>query len=141
MISDACRGRSARARTALLLLCAAAGTAMLAPRAWSTAEDAKPYVLDAQKQIAAGDLRAAEIQLRNAARANPGDPTIRLELSQIYLRLGNFPAAEAEARVARQNGASDDQSAPLLADAMLHQGKIEQLLDQIRPGNRTAKAE
>jgi len=65
------------------------------------AQDANPYLDSAQTYEEKGDLRAAEIQLRNAARQAPQDSRVHARLAQIYLKLGELASAEREARSAR----------------------------------------
>jgi putative PEP-CTERM system TPR-repeat lipoprotein len=89
----------------------------------------------------ANDLRREEIELRNAVRANPGDPENHVKLGRLYIEIGNFPAVEAEAREAVKDGGGVDETAPLLAEAMLNQGKLSQLLDEIKPADRDPSAE
>ena len=106
--------------------------------------DARSYVDDANKLIAGGNLRGAEIQLRNAARLDPTDPAVHLALAQVYRKLANFPAAEAEARLARQNPGDYPDIADAdgtLAWAMLEQGKLTPLFQSIHPADRDPKAE
>jgi cellulose synthase operon protein C len=105
------------------------------------AQEAQPLVEDAQQRIAKGDLRGAEIQLKNAARANPKDPGPHLELAKLYLKVGNLPAAEAEARLARRDGGKPDDVDPVLADTLLKQNKVNELFDQVKPDNRAPKSE
>src|SRR5207302_11267632 len=76
----------------------------VAALAWSAAyaKDRTGYVKEAERYIAQGDLKAAEIQLRNAIREAPQDPVLRARLAEVYLRLGNATSAEREARAARE---------------------------------------
>ena len=111
------------------------------PPAAATTEDAQGYAKDAQQMIAKGDLRGAEIQLRNAVRANPNDASLHVELGKLYLKIGNLPAAEVEAREARRAHGSDDAADAVLAEALLRQNKMTQLFQLIQPGNRAAPDE
>src|ERR1700676_3854788 len=65
------------------------------------AKDAQSYLDTAQGYVAKGNLKAAEIELRNAAREAPNDAHVHALLAQVYLRLGDFKSAEREARSAR----------------------------------------
>jgi putative PEP-CTERM system TPR-repeat lipoprotein len=129
-----------RSRYLPFLCLAVAAFALAAPLALA-AEDAQSYIADGKQKAASGDLRGAEIQLRNAVRLKPNDPEIHAELAGIYLKIGNLPAAEAEARAAQQNHGAPDLVDPLLAQVLLKEGKVEPLLQQIKPGNRNPKAE
>ena len=108
---------------------------------WGETEVTPPYMNDVQAKIAKGDLRGAEIQLRNAARANPSDPLVHIELAKLYLNMPNFPNAEAEARLARQYKGPADNVDPLLAQALLQQNKYEELFRDVKPDDRGDKAE
>jgi len=98
-------------------------------------------VKDAEQYIAGGNLRAAEIQLKNAVRQSPQDPVIRARLAEIYLQLGEAAAAESEARAARERGGDEADYLPILADALLRQDKFAEVLTSIHPGDRNAALE
>jgi putative PEP-CTERM system TPR-repeat lipoprotein len=115
---------------AVLLFCGAART-----------DDAKGYLQSAHQLERTHDYRGAEIQLRNAAQAAPGNGAIRLELAQMYLKLGNPNAAQAELFDARFRGVSEEALAPLMAQSMLEMGQFGDLLKNVRAGNRAAKTE
>src|SRR5690349_1714274 len=66
------------------------------------AGDAGFYADSAKRLLKTGDLRGAEIQLRNAVQRAPDDAKSRLELAELYLRGGDPLAAEAELIVARR---------------------------------------
>jgi putative PEP-CTERM system TPR-repeat lipoprotein len=102
----------------------------------ANAKDASASVKDAEQYAAKGNLKAAEIELRNAVRDAPQDPRIRARLAEIYLRLGDAASAEREARAARERNGNETDYLPILADALLRQDKFADLLDLIRPGDR-----
>ncbi|HUK57673.1 MAG TPA: XrtA/PEP-CTERM system TPR-repeat protein PrsT [Stellaceae bacterium] len=131
---EAVAKRRARILYALPILLAV-GTALPA-----MADDAQSHVAKAKADVDKGNFAAAEIELRNAARLDTDNPTIRLQLAEVYLKLGNLPAAEAEARLAKTDGA-EDAADPPLAEALLRQNKFQQLFEQIRPGDRPADRE
>ena len=68
----------------------------------ANAKDSSTSVKDAEQYLAKGDLKAAEIELRNAVRQSPQDPVLRARLAQAYLQLGDPASAEREARAARE---------------------------------------
>ena len=113
---------AARRLSVPLLLLSLAGSASAA-----TASD---YLSDANRLIAAGDLRAAQIQLKNAVRAAPQDMAGHYRLASVDLELGDAVAAEHEARVARDGGYDADSATVLLARAMLAEGKYREVLEQ-----------
>src|SRR6516164_11529519 len=90
----------------------------------ANAKDSATSVKEAEQYVAKGDLRAAEIELRNAARQSPDNPVIRARLAQVYLGLGDAPSAEREARAARERNGDEADYLTILSDALLRQGKF-----------------
>jgi len=101
------------------------------------------YYEDAQAQFAAGEYRAAEIQLKNALRADPDHLPSRLLLGQTYLRLDNPAAAEKELARAGAAGADPATVLPLLGQAYLDQRRHAELLERLpaptQPGANSAE--
>jgi len=110
----------------------------VAALAWSAAyaKDSTTYVKEAEKYITQGDLKAAEIQLRNAIRDAPQDPVLRARLAEVYLQLGDAVSAEREARAARERNGNEADYLPVLAEALLRQQKFANLMELVQPGNR-----
>src|SRR6516165_2047981 len=106
--------------------------------AWSAAyaKDSPTSVKEADQYIAQGNLKAAEHQLRNAIRDAPQDPVLRARLAEVYLQLDDAPSAEREARGARERNGNEADYLPVLADALLRQGKFADLMDLVQPGDR-----
>jgi putative PEP-CTERM system TPR-repeat lipoprotein len=106
--------------------------------AWSAAyaKDSTTSVKEAEQFIAQGDLKAAEIQLRNAIRDSPQDPVLRARLGDVYLRLDDAQSAEREARAARERNGNEADYLPVLADSLLRQEKFANLIELVQPGNR-----
>jgi Tfp pilus assembly protein PilF len=100
------------------------------------AKEPSASVKDAEQYLAKGDLKAAEIELRNAIRESPQDPVLRTRLAEVYLQLGDAVAAEREARAARSRDGNEADYLPVLADAMLRQEKFGDVLNLIQPGDR-----
>ena len=48
---------------------------------FANAKDSSTSVKDAEQYLTKGDLKAAEIELRNAVRQSPDDPVIRARLA------------------------------------------------------------
>src|SRR6266851_8314005 len=65
------------------------------------AKETTASIKEAEQYVAKGNLKAAEIELRNAIRESPQDPVLRARLAQVYFQLGDAVAAEREARAAR----------------------------------------
>ena len=89
---------------------------------------ASDYLSEAQRLAASGQLRAAEIELKNAVRADQADMNARYRLAVIELQLGEGAAAEHDASAARSGGFDPTKALPLLAETYLAQGKFVQLL-------------
>jgi cellulose synthase operon protein C len=104
-------------------------------------EETQSYVNDATARIAKGDIKGAEVQLRNAERGDPTNASINIQLAELYLQLQNLPAAEVEARLARTNKGDPDKVDPVLAQVLLQSGKFNELFRDVKPGDREAKAE
>src|SRR5215472_12911454 len=107
----------------------------------ANAKESASSIKDAEQYIAKGDLKAAEIELRTAVRQSPDNPLIRARLAQVYLNLGDASSAEREARAARERNGDEADYLPILADALLRQGKFADVLDLIRPGERAPALE
>src|SRR5215469_133708 len=94
--------------------------------AWPTAyaKDSSASVKDAEQYVAKGNLKAAEIELRNAIREAPQDPVLHARLAEVYLQLGDAAAAEREARAALERNGSEADYISALMDALLGQEKF-----------------
>ncbi len=87
------------------------------------------YVARAEKELAEGKTRAALIDLKNALKQNGDNGRARLLLGRVSLRQGDPVSAEKELQRARKLGIPDAEALPLLADALLQQGKLQPLLE------------
>ena len=115
-ISTFCVGQAAS--TAAVLLAAGAGGG-----AWVYAHRGSPLENGRALQ-AKGDLRGAQIELRNAIKEEPNNSEAHFRLAQLQLQGGDPIAAERELRAARDLGYDADVVTPLLGQAMLAQGLI-----------------
>jgi len=88
---------------------------------------------DARKAVQKGDLRAAQIDLRNAVRSDPQNAEAHYWLGRISLELGDAVAAEREARAAKDRGFDPHQAVPLLGQTLLAQQKFNDLLNDLQP--------
>jgi cellulose synthase operon protein C len=125
-----------QARRRLSWRCAASVAAVLILAHPAVGATESPAVKNADHYLASGDLKAAEIELRNAIRQSPQDPLLRTRLARVYLQLGDPVSAEREARAARERNGDEADYLPVLADALLRQGKFVDLSDLVKPGNR-----
>lgn len=89
---------------------------------------AEASVERARAAQARGDLRAAQIEFRNAVRANPNDPALRAALAQASLDLGDGDTAEKEARAALERGYDRAAGTALLLRALLTLRRFEEIL-------------
>jgi putative PEP-CTERM system TPR-repeat lipoprotein len=107
----------------------------------SYAKDSTASVKDAEQYVAKGNLKAAEIELRNAIREAPQDPVLHARLADVYLQLADPAAAEREARAALERNGDEADYLSVLMDALLRQDKFADLLDLVKPGDRTPALE
>jgi putative PEP-CTERM system TPR-repeat lipoprotein len=91
---------------------------------------------DARKAIQKGDLRGAQINLRNAVRSDPQNAEAHYWLARVSLDLGDAVAAEREARAARDRGFDPKQAVPMLAQTMLTQQKYKDLLAELQANTK-----
>ncbi|MBI0537611.1 PEP-CTERM system TPR-repeat protein PrsT [Roseomonas sp. KE2513] len=82
---------------------------------------------------AKGDLRTAQIELRNAVRDDPRSPVARMALVQASLDVGDGATAEKEARTALELGADQVQATSALLRAYLVQNRNNELLRDFPP--------
>jgi putative PEP-CTERM system TPR-repeat lipoprotein len=115
--------------------------AFLLATSWSAPSWAADYLADAQKFLAAGDLRSAQIQLRNAVRSNPDDATVHYEMARVALQLGDAAAAEKEARKAQELGYDPAKAIDLLARVYSAQGRARDFLHDFPAGQGTTNAQ
>ncbi len=85
-----------------------------------------------------GDLRAAQLEWRNAVRAAPDQGAARAGLAAISLDLGDMDTAEREARAAMQRGFDPAAGTALLVRVYLSQGKARELLTDLPEPDRSA---
>lgn len=92
---------------------------------------ADAHVRQAETYIAAGDLRAGVIELKNAIQQDPEDPKARLLLGTTYLALGDPLGAEKELARARELGAPPQDVLVPLAHAWNLQGMFDKTLEHV----------
>jgi len=94
---------------------------------------ADDYLANAERLTAIGELKAAEIQLENAVKADPGNLEAHNRLGDLKLRLDDAAGAEKEARIAREQDYDPARVVPLLARAYLAQGKFRLIIYEFSP--------
>ncbi len=100
---------------------------------------ADPAQAQAEARAAAaaarGDLRAAQIEWRNAVREAPQDAARRAALARVSIELGDGETAEREARAALEHGWDPSDGTALLMRAFLVNGRHDDLLREFpQPG-------
>jgi len=96
------------------------------------------YLSDAHAALKKGDLRTAQIDLRNAVRSDPQNAEAHYWLGRVAFELGDPVAAEREAEAAADRGFDQHLTTPLLAQTLLAQGKFNDLLKKLQPGGKDA---
>ncbi|WP_144299630.1 XrtA/PEP-CTERM system TPR-repeat protein PrsT [Elioraea rosea] len=110
-----------------LALLSAAAAALLA------AMPAEASVERARAAQARGDLRAAQIEYRNAVRTDPNSAALRAALAQASLDIGDTDTAEKEARAALERGYDPVAGTALLMRSYLARGRFDDLLRDFPP--------
>ncbi len=108
--------------------------ALLLATSWSAPSWAADYMADATKSLAAGDLRAAQIQLRNAIRSSPDDAAAHYQLGLVALQLGDAAAAEKEGHKAQDLGYDPVSSVNLLLRFYSAEGRARDFLHDFPAG-------
>jgi putative PEP-CTERM system TPR-repeat lipoprotein len=119
--------RAGRARAALLV-------AAIAATGCTSGYDAAEHMARAQDFVAAGENRAAMIELKNVLAKDPANAQARLLLAQAQLVLGDAAAAEKELRRAEELGVSADVVRVPRARALIELGEADRALDLLEPG-------
>lgn len=86
-----------------------------------------------------GDVRASEIELKNALSKNPDNAEARLLLGELYLVLQRGASAEKEFKRALKLGAGKEALKVPLGRAYLLQNQYQQVLDEIDAGADTSE--
>lgn len=110
----------------LLIILLFSGTGLL--YGCSADDTGNQYLVNAQKYFDAGKMKAASIELKNLLRSNPDNPQARLLMGRLQFKMGNMAASEKELTKARKLGVEDELILPLLAQALLLQGKGDEVL-------------
>lgn len=110
---------------ALLVPAAAAG-------AWYTLGHTGDPIKNARILLLKGDLRGAQIELRNAVKTNPSSAEAHLRLAQIQLQTSDPVAAEKELKTARELKLDPNVVVPLLAQSYLSQQRFAEVLSEVK---------
>lgn len=93
-----------------------------------SAVDDPRHLENAKQFLADGDLKSAQIELKNALQQDPEDSAARIYLGQLYLKGGNYLAAEKELTRAKELGGEDNALLPSLSQAQLRLRKFTEVL-------------
>lgn len=85
----------------------------------------------ANARLAAGETRAAVVELQSVLQASPSSSQARMLLGKALLSLGDPVGAEVELKKSRELKQPDADVVPLLAKAMLDQQRPKQAIDQL----------
>ena len=99
------------------------------------------YLQSARSAMQRGDLKTAEIELRNAVRSDPRNGEARYLLARVQLALGNPVAAEQQAKAAQARGYDPRAVIPVLGQSMLSQGHAAELLKTLKPTGKDKAAD
>ncbi len=111
-----------------LLLTLILGTSLLSA---CGAEDRTSLVAEARAMVAAGDYKAAIIQLKNAVAEDENNAEARFELGKLYFDQRNLASAEKEFRRAREAGYAPNAANLMIARALLGQREFQRVLDEL----------
>ena len=87
----------------------------------------------AEQLLKQGDLRGAQIELRNAVRQNPDNPDAHMRLGQTQMQMGDPVAGEKELKTARDLGGDRWTIMPILGEAYMAQSRYKDILSEIPP--------
>lgn len=93
--------------------------------------DSAALVDEARTLAAAGDRKAAIIQLKNAIAQDEDNAEARFELGALYLEQLDLASAEKEFRRARQAGYAENAANAMIARALLGQREFQRVLDEL----------
>jgi putative PEP-CTERM system TPR-repeat lipoprotein len=93
---------------------------------------------EAQKLLDRGDVHAAQLELRRAVQSDPARAEAHVSLGRVQIQLGDPAAAEHEFRAAGERGYDAKALRPLLARAVVEQGRNAEVLRDYAPDGLTA---
>ncbi|MEM9289361.1 MAG: XrtA/PEP-CTERM system TPR-repeat protein PrsT [Pseudomonadota bacterium] len=116
----------------LTALAVVLGLLSTASPSWSAdIERSNTYLESAKEQYEKGDLRATQIELKNALKADPNNVNARLFLAKIYLDGNNGLAAQPEIEAARAAGATINDTRYEMGSAYLLQRQFDRALTEL----------
>ncbi len=117
---------------AIIPVVVVAGVAVAAAGGWFLLRSTDPLKA-AQALSQKGDLRGAQIELRNAVRQSPDSADAHLRLGLLQMQLGDPVAGEKELKTARDLGGDRWAILPQLGQAYIAQGRYKDVLTEVPP--------
>lgn len=102
---------------------------------WFVFGRAQDPMAQARAALEKGDLRTAQIELRNAVKQDSNNREAQFRLGLVQLQLGDPVAAERQLKLALGLGQDPGTVRPAIAQAYLAQEKFRPLLDEFPPGD------
>src|SRR5580692_662838 len=90
------------------------------------------YLSNAQAELKKGDLKSAQIDLRNAVRADPQNAEAHYWLGRVSFELGDPVAGEREADAALERGFDPQLASRLLGQTLIAQNKFDIVLQKLK---------
>jgi len=106
--------------------------AVMAGGGWYVFGRSSDPIKNAHLLLSKGDTRGAQIELRNAVKANPNNGEAHLSLAQLQLQMADPVAAEKELKVARELNSDPKVVTPLLVEAYLAQQRYADVLSEVK---------
>src|SRR5277367_6299332 len=100
------KAKSTATRRANGLVCCAVLALLPAMAACGDRKSAADYIKAAEAHLAANDVRAATVDLKNALQKEPKNTMARVMLGQTYVTFSDASSAEVELMHARDDGAT-----------------------------------
>lgn len=100
---------------------------------WRNAHGESDPLANARKYLDKGQTKAAVIELKNHLQEHPDDVAARLLIGEVYLKMGDAPAAAKAYERARDLHASKEQWLLPLGQAYLQQNDAAAVLREIKP--------
>ena len=119
-------------RKLLLPALAAVAVAGAAGGGWYLLGHTGDPIRNARILLQKGDLRAAQIELRNAVKADPRNAEAHLRLAQLQLQTNDPVAAEKELKIACELNCDRKLIVPLLAQSYLAQQRFADVLSEVK---------